>query len=62
MKRQVHRVHQMLNPNFQAVLVHSDPKLVRLEETFPGVDGIVPEVHYTGYVARAPEPGAGAVV
>lgn len=62
MKRQVHRVHQMLNPNFQAVLVHSDPKLVRLDETFPGVDGIVPEVHYTGYVARAPEPGAGAAL
>jgi len=62
MKRQVHRVHQMLNPNFQAVLVHSDPKLVRLEETFPGVDGIVPEVHYTGYVARSPEPGAGAAL
>jgi len=62
MKRQVQRVHAMLNPNFQAVLVHSDPKLVRLEETFPGVDGIVPEVHYTGYVARKPEQGAGAAL
>ncbi|QGY39485.1 hypothetical protein GM415_04895 [Pseudodesulfovibrio cashew] len=62
MQRQVQRVHAMLNPNFQAVLVHSDPKLVRLEETFPGVDGIVPEVHYTGYVARKPEPGAGAAL
>jgi predicted glycosyltransferase len=62
MQRQVHRVHAMLNPNFQAVLVHSDPKLVALDETFPGVDGIVPEVHYTGYVARKPKPGAGAAL
>ncbi|MDC0336174.1 hypothetical protein OAN24_04705 [Pseudodesulfovibrio sp.] len=59
MQRQVWRVHQMLNPNFDAVLVHSDPKLVTLDETFPGVDGIKPPVHYTGYVARKPKPGAG---
>ncbi|MCJ2165147.1 MULTISPECIES: glycosyltransferase [unclassified Pseudodesulfovibrio] len=56
MKRQVERVHGYLNPNFDHVLVHSDPNLVRLDETFPGVDGIVPEVHYTGYVARKPDP------
>lgn len=62
MQRQVQRVHAMLNPNFQAVLVHADPKLVRLEETFPGVDGIVPELHYTGYVARKPRPGAGGAL
>lgn len=58
MQKQVRKVHSMLNPNFDAVLVHSDPKLVRLEETFPGVDGIKPSVHYTGYVARKPNPGA----
>lgn len=62
MQRQVHRVHSMLNPNFDAVLVHSDPSLVTLDETFPGVEGIKPEVHYTGYVARKPEPGAGAAL
>ncbi|NDV19952.1 hypothetical protein GO013_11015 [Pseudodesulfovibrio sp. JC047] len=56
MKRQVERVHGYLNPNFDHVLVHSDPNLVTLDETFPGVDGIVPEVHYTGYVARQPDP------
>lgn len=59
MKRQVQRVHAMLNPNFDAVLVHSDPSLVQLDETFPGVDGIQPSVHYTGYVARGPHAGAG---
>ncbi len=62
MKRQVERVHSMLNPNFDAVLVHSDPKLVTLDETFPGVDGIKPSVHYTGYVARKPKPGAGVAL
>ncbi|BCS89042.1 glycosyltransferase family protein [Pseudodesulfovibrio sediminis] len=56
MKRQVERVHGYLNPNFDHVLVHSDPKLVKLDETFPGVEGIVPEVHYTGYVARKSDP------
>ncbi|WP_319582719.1 glycosyltransferase [uncultured Pseudodesulfovibrio sp.] len=56
MQRQVERVHGYLNPNFDHVLVHSDPNLVRLDETFPGVEGIVPEVHYTGYVARKPNP------
>ena len=59
MQRQVQRVHGMLNPNFDAVLVHSDPKLVTLDETFPGVEGIKPSVHYTGYVARKPRAGAG---
>jgi len=60
MQRQVERVHGYLNPNFDHVLVHSDPALVRLDETFPGVDGIVPEVHYTGYVARKPDPAESA--
>jgi len=62
MERYVHGVHAMLNPNFDAVLVHSDPKLVKLDETFPGVDGITPSIHYTGYVARKPTPGAGAAL
>jgi len=62
MKRQVERVHGYLNPNFDHVLVHSDPALVSLDETFPGVDGIVPEVHYTGYVARKPVPGQAQVL
>lgn len=62
MQRQVNRVHAMLNPNFDAVLIHSDPKLVKLDETFPGVEGIKPSVHYTGYVARRPRAGAGAAL
>jgi predicted glycosyltransferase len=54
------RVLGMLNPNFDAVLVHADPGLVTLDETFPAMEDIVPPVRYTGYVARRPEPGAGA--
>jgi len=56
MKRHVERVQGYLNPNFDHVLIHSDPHLVKLDETFPGMDGIVPEVHYTGYVTRKPDP------
>ncbi len=58
-QKHVDRVLSMLNPNFDGVLVHADPSLVTLDETFPGVEAIEPEVHYTGYVARQPESGAG---
>lgn len=58
-QKHVDRVLSMLNPNFDAVLVHADPLLVTLDETFPGVSEIEPELHYTGYVARPPESGAG---
>ena len=58
----VSRVNPVLNGHFDAVLCHADPTVVRLEETYPGVEGIEPPVHYTGYVARRPEPGAGAAL
>jgi predicted glycosyltransferase len=56
------RVLSMLNPHFDLVLVHADPALVTLDETFPAVADIAPPVRYTGYVARRPEPGAGAAL
>ncbi len=59
MDKYVRRVLDILNPNFDAVLVHSDPTLVSLGETFPAMDSITPSVHYTGYVARKPALGAG---
>jgi predicted glycosyltransferase len=62
MDKYVRRVTDVLNPLFDAVLVHSDPTLIRLDETFPGMDQIVPPVHYTGYVARKPELGAGQLL
>ena len=44
-----------LNDYFDAVLVHGDPSVVRLEDTFrPALELRVP-VHYTGYVVPRPE-------
>jgi predicted glycosyltransferase len=52
------RVLDSLNGNFDAVLIHADPHLVRLEETFRrAADIAVPQV-YTGFVT--PRPGEGA--
>ncbi|MUM77570.1 hypothetical protein GKC30_07995 [Pseudodesulfovibrio sp. F-1] len=56
------RVLDMLNPHFDLVLVHADPALVTLDETFPAVADIVAPVRYTGYVAARPEPGSGAAL
>ena len=36
---------------FDGVIVHGDPRLVRLEETFPMAKDIVPLLHYSGIVA-----------
>ncbi|WP_419786552.1 glycosyltransferase family protein [Pseudodesulfovibrio sp.] len=55
----VSRVNPVLNEWFDAVICHADPAVVRLEETYPGTDGIEIPMHYTGYVARGPKPGAG---
>ncbi|WP_369404501.1 hypothetical protein [Salidesulfovibrio brasiliensis] len=46
------RVLSVLNPLFDALLVHADPQLVRLEETFSAVDRIEPAIHHT---VRNPE-------
>jgi len=43
-----------LNPYFDGVLVHSDPALIRLEQTFARVADIACPVWYTGYVAQGP--------
>ncbi|QJB55989.1 glycosyltransferase [Pseudodesulfovibrio sp. zrk46] len=59
MEKYTRGVLKMLNPNFDAVLVHADPELVTFDETFPGVKDMVPKLHYTGYVACKPAPGAG---
>jgi predicted glycosyltransferase len=40
-----------------AVLVHGDPRLVRLEESFPAAAEIADRVRYTGYVYEPPEEG-----
>ena len=40
--------------DFDVVLVHGDPALIRLEASFPAAAAIADRLHYTGYVA-APE-------
>jgi predicted glycosyltransferase len=53
------RVLNKLNGFFDVLLVHSDPNIIRLEETFARVDDIrIPVVH-TGFVAPRLEPDAG---
>ena len=42
---------------FDAVLVHGDPKLIRLEASFPAADQIADWLVYTGYVGAPDQPG-----
>ena len=53
------RVVKTLNRYFNAVLVHADPNLVRISETFDQFDQIAIPVAYTGYITPKPSPGAG---
>lgn len=53
------RVLSILNPLFDLLLVHADPGLVRLEETFASYDRIGPKVVHTGYVTPRPDPQEG---
>lgn len=50
--------------HFDLVLVHADPRLVRLADSFPFEDEIADLVRYTGFVhepnSREPPPGEGA--
>lgn len=50
------RVLKILNRYFDLLLVHSDPELIRLEETFERTSHITVPVVYTGFVTRRP-PG-----
>ena len=47
-----------LNSYFDAVLVHGDPNLVQIDETFFLFDKITIPVVYTGYIAQQPDPRA----
>ena len=52
------RALKTLNQYFDAVLVHSDPELIRFEETFFRFDDIRIPVVYTGFVAQKCPAGA----
>jgi predicted glycosyltransferase len=50
------RAVQTLNTFFDGVVVHADPEIITLEETFGRVAEILVPLRYTGFVAK---PGAG---
>ena len=52
------RVIGRLNALFDGLLVHSDPSLFPLEETFPRAGEITVPVAYTGFVTERPSQGA----
>jgi len=53
------RVVKTLNGYFDAVLIHADPDLVEIRETFGPFDEISIPVEYTGYIAPQPSAAAG---
>ena len=52
------RVIKRLNRWFEAVLVHSDPNLIKLDDTFSRISDIKPIIHYTGFVSAEPPPNS----
>jgi predicted glycosyltransferase len=52
------RVVGALNNYFDSLLVHSDPSLIRLHETFSRVDDIDVPIVYTGFIAPKPPTNA----
>jgi predicted glycosyltransferase len=53
------RVIRKLNQYFDALLIHSDERLLRLDETFSRVADIQVPVVYTGFIAQQTDPAAG---
>jgi predicted glycosyltransferase len=45
-------VARLANQHFDAILVHSDPCLIRLEDTFAAADSLRIPIVYTNYVSR----------
>jgi len=50
------RAAAVANAHFDAIVVHADPRLVRLEETFRPRTPLRVPVHYSGFVVPQPEP------
>lgn len=53
------RVVDILNRYFYALLVHADPNLVKLDETFSRIDDVTIPIVYTGYVTPKTSPDDG---
>ena len=54
------RVVNILNKCFDAVLVHADPSLIKLDKTFSRTDKVAIPIVYTGFVTPKPPPDARA--
>ena len=52
-------VVDLLNTYFDAVLVHADSSVLKLDETFSRVKDISVPIVYTGFVTPKPPPGSG---
>ncbi len=53
------RVVKTLNRYFDAVLIHADPSLVAIGQTFSRIQDLQVPIVYTGYIAARPPPGVG---
>lgn len=54
MQKHEDRVVSTINTYYQGVFIHADPKLLRLEETFPRLGELSCPCHYTGFVSKPP--------
>ncbi len=52
------RAVDTLNRFFSGLLIHADPSLVTLEETFGRTEAITAAIHYTGFITPTPSAGA----
>jgi predicted glycosyltransferase len=48
---------RLVRTHIAQVLVHGDPRVLRLEDSFPAAAEIADRIVYTGYVVNAPVPG-----
>ena len=56
------RVLQKLNRDFDALLIHADERLLRLNETFSSADNINIPVVYTGFITQQADPVNGRLL
>jgi predicted glycosyltransferase len=56
------RVVDTLNSCFDGLLVHADPRVVKLEATFGPVDKLKVPILYTGFITPGPRPDAHSTI
>ncbi len=52
------KVVDLLNNYFDALLIHSDPSLLKIDATFSSIEQVTIPVVYTGFVTPKPSPNA----